>query len=190
MDTGTTNIDFRPGYTTEDLFTVLRDEVAWVNREAPRDECFMAAPNAPRAYSYGNNNERREALHTYHAVDMHPAVLRLLTRINGEFGTSYNVCVLNYYKDRHQHLGWHADDSPEQDLDHPIAVVSFGAERYIYTKEKSFKGTIPPSDMYLLTVGSLFIMPGGYQGNHFHRIPKHDRDCGGRISLTFRKLDR
>lgn len=180
--------EFRPKYVETDLFPILRDGVAWVNRNAPRDECFMAAPNAPRAYSYGNNNDRREALHTYHAVDMHPAVLELMERLNREFGTTYNVAVLNYYKD--QHLGWHSDDSPEQDLSHPIAVVTFGAERYIYTKEKSFKGTIPEEDKFLLTQGSLFIMPGGYQDDHFHRIPKHDRECGGRISVTFRKLDR
>lgn len=182
--------EFRSKYVETDLFATLRDEVAWVNRKAPRDECFMAAPSAPRAYSYGNNNDRREALHTYHAVDMHPAVLALMDRINREFGTTYNVAVLNYYKDQHQHLGWHSDDSPEQDLSHPIAVVTFGAERYIYTKEKSFKGTIPEEDKFLLTQGSLFIMPGGYQDDHFHRIPKHDRECGGRISITFRKLDR
>lgn len=182
--------EFKPGYVDADLYETLRDEVAWVNRNAPRDECFMAAPAAPRSYSYGNNNERREALHTYHAVDMHPAVFRLLERLNRDYGTAYNVCVLNYYKDQHQHLGWHADDSPEQDLDHPIAVITFGAERYIFTKEKTTKGEVPDEDKFLLTPGSLFVMPGGYQEGHFHRIPKHDRACGGRISLTFRKLDR
>lgn len=182
--------EFRPKYVETDLFPTLRDEVAWVNRNAPRDECFMAAPNAPRAYSYGNNNDRREALHTYHAVDMHPVVIEILNKLNKDFTATYNVAVLNYYKDQHQHLGWHSDDSPEQDLSHPIAVVTFGAERYIYTKEKSFKGNIPGEDMFLLTTGSLFIMPGGYQDDHFHRIPKHDRECGGRISITFRKLDR
>lgn len=181
---------FKPAYVTEDLFDSLRTEVAWVNRNAPRDECFMAAPNAPRTYSYGNNNDRREALHTYHAVDMHPKVMELMGKLNQDFGADYNVCVLNYYKDQHQHLGWHADDSPEQDLSHPIAVVTFGAERYIFTKKKTDKGTVPDSDKYMLTRGSLFIMPGGYQDDHFHRIPKHDRECGGRISLTFRKLVR
>jgi len=181
---------FVPDFVHNDLFPDLRDEVAWVNRDAPRDECFMAAPGAPTVYSYGNNNERREALHTYHAVDMHPLVLALLQRLNAEFRTTYNVCVLNYYKSERQHLGWHADNSPEQDLAHPIAVIAFGAERYIWVKEKSSKGPTPDSDKYLMTSGSLFIMPGGYQDTHFHRIPKHDRVCGGRISLTFRKLDR
>jgi alkylated DNA repair dioxygenase AlkB len=181
---------FKPAYVAEDLFPVLRDEVAWVNRNSPRDECFMAGPGAPRVYSYGNDNANREARHTYNAVDMHPAILRVMEKLNSEFGTTYNVCVLNYYKDERQHLGWHADDSPEQDLGHPIAVIAFGAERYIWVKEKSFKGEVPDSDKFLMTKGSLFIMPGGYQNDHFHRIPKHDRKCDGRISLTFRKLVR
>lgn len=173
-----------------DLYERIRAEVPWVNRDAPRDECFMAAPGAPRTYSYGNNNERREALHTYAAVDMHPAVLGLMEKLNQDYGTAYNVCVLNYYKDRHQHLGWHADDSPEQDLAHPIAVIAFGAARYLYVKEREAKGKVPPDNMYEMVPGALFIMPGGFQQTHLHRIPKHDRECGGRISLTFRKLDR
>ncbi len=181
--------EFIPGYEPQDLFEELRQNVPWTNRSSPRDECFMALDTS-LSYSYGNNNSLREALHTYHAVPMHPAVLRILERLNAEFGCQYNVCVLNYYQGQHQHLGWHADDSPEQDLSHPIAVVSFGAERYIYVKEKSFKGNIPEEDKFLLTKGSVFIMPGGYQDNHFHKIPKHSEPCGGRISLTFRKLDR
>ena len=183
-------INFIPAYATEDLFDTLRTEVAWVNRKAPRDECFMASSGAPRIYSYGNNNESRTEDHTYKAVDMHPAVQGLMDRINLEFGTEYNVCVLNYYRDERQHLGWHADDSPEQDLTHPIAVVAFGAERYIWVKEKGVKGDVPDSDRYLMTKGALFVMPGGFQDTHYHRIPKHDRPCGGRISLTFRKLVR
>lgn len=181
---------FIPKYVETDLYDILRAEVPWVNRDSPRDECVMSAPGAPRVYSYGNNNERREARHTYEAVDMHPAVLELMGKINADFGAAYNFAVLNYYSDRHQHLGWHPDDSPEQDLTHPIAVIAFGAERYLFTKARDHKGNIPPEDRYLMTPGALFIMPGGYQGTHLHKIPKHDRECGGRVSITFRKLDR
>lgn len=172
------------------VFDELRDGVAWVNRSSPRDECFMAGPGAPRVYSYGNNNEKREELHTYHAVDMHPAVLAMMRTLNDTFDWGLNVCVLNYYKDERQHLGWHADDSPEQDLTHPIAVTAFGEPRYIWVREKGAQGVVPDSDKFLMTPGSLFVMPGGFQDTHFHRIPKHDRKCGGRISLTFRRLVR
>lgn len=183
-------VELIPGYVPEDLYERLREEVPWENRESPRDECFMALDGAPQTYSYGNDNQRRDALHTYRAVPMHPAVYAILNRLNREFGTAYNVCVLNYYKDRHQHLGWHADDSPEQDPEHPIAVVAFGAARYLFVKERGAKGEVPPEDRYLMTPGSLFVMPAGYQETHLHRIPKHDRECGGRISLTYRRLVR
>lgn len=176
--------EFISNFWDKDLFDVLRDEAPWVNRDAPRDECFMAL-DTTKTYTYGTSINAR----TYTASLMHPEVKAIMDVINSK-GNAYNVCVLNYYKDRHQHLGWHADDSPEQDLDHPICVVSFGAARYLYTKHKSYKGNIPSENMFLMTPGSLFVMPGGYQYDHVHKIPKHHTDCGGRISLTYRKLDR
>lgn len=166
---------------TDNLYDILLNEVNWVNRDAPRDECFMS--NVPLEYTYGSGGFSR----TYNSVDMHPKVLELMAKLNSEFGTDYNVCFLNYYKSDKEHLGWHSDDSPEMDKDHPIAVISFGAERFIWCKEMNFKGNIPDEDKYLLEVGSLFIMPTGFQEVNLHKIPKHDRPCGGRISLTFRR---
>ena len=46
----------------------------------------------------------------------------------------------------------------------------------------------PDDQRIKLEEGSLFIMPPGYQSTHLHRIPKHDRPCGWRISLTFRSF--
>lgn len=182
--------DFIPQSLGPAWFELLRDGVPWVNRNSPRDECFMAAEGAPQVYSYGNDNNARTERHTYHAVPMHELVLAAMEGLNIKYRADYNVCVLNYYKDRHQHLGWHPDDSPEQDLDHPIAVVAVGATRQIWWKHKSQKGAIPDDQKVDMVPGLLFIMPGGFQAEHVHRIPKHDRECGGRISMTFRKLVR
>lgn len=173
----------KPEYTskyTDNIYDTLLNEVNWVNRDAPRDECFMS--NIPLEYTYGNGFTR-----TYNSVEMHPAVLEIMNKLNSEFGTEYNVCFLNYYKSDKEHLGWHSDDSPEMDKDHAIAVISFGAERFIWCKDKDFKGNIPDEDKYLLEVGSLFVMPKGFQDVNLHKIPKNDRPCGGRISLTYRK---
>jgi alkylated DNA repair dioxygenase AlkB len=180
---------FYANYTSEDLFDVMTD-VPWEDRGSPRGECFMADEGAPTIYSYGNDNSKRETLHTYAAIPMAPRVRTLMQKINADFGESYNVCVLNYYRDQHQHLGWHADDSPEQDLDHPIAVVAFGATREIWWKRRQDKRMVPADQRYALTPGALFIMPGGFQADHVHRIPKHSQPCGGRLSMTFRKLVR
>ncbi len=162
------------------VYGILDAEATWIRKDnTPRSEAFMAVDIAMR-YSYGKANNRR----FYDASYMHPLVESLRQVLNRD--NSYNICVLNRYTDRFQHLGWHADDSPEQDPSHPICVVSFGAARYIYTKPQGDKGS---GDKFLLTPGSLFIMPPGMQETHYHKIPKHDQDCGGRISLTFRKLD-
>ena len=126
-----------------------------------------------------------------------------------------NGCFLNKYDDQFQHLGWHADDFEGMDPAAPIAVMSFGAEREIWIKPKQedcptcnwsgrgvgncgehgcvngkrpVKGAVPTEDRFLLQRGSLFIMPPGFQEVMLHRIPKHPKPCGWRISLTFRKF--
>lgn len=174
------------GFVPDDLSTILLAEAPWVNVQgAPRNECFMAL-DTTRTYTYGSQARSR----TYTASPMHPSVLYVMGRLNRRGPHHYNICVLNAYADEHQHLGWHADDSPEQDATHPIAVVSFGAERAIWVKPRGAKGPVPEKDKYLLKRGSLFVMPPGFQERYLHKIPKHDRPCGPRVSLTFRKLDR
>lgn len=49
-------------------------------------------------------------------------------------------------------------------------------------------GKQPMDQLVKLEDGSLFIMPPGYQEKYLHRIPKHDRPCSWRISLTFRSF--
>lgn len=170
---------FDKNYVESELFNVLLKEVPWVNVDAPRDECFMAEESLE--YTYGKGFTR-----TYKSIELHPAVKSLMYKLNADFNCNYNVCFLNFYKSDKEHLGWHADDSPEMNAKHPIAVISFGAERSIWIKNKDYKGNIPDEDKFNLPNGSLFIMPAGFQANHLHKIPKNDKPCGGRISLTFR----
>ncbi len=177
---------FFPDYVyNKHVYDILDDELSWENREAPRDECFLAL-DTNLTYSYG----RGQNVRAYQAKHMHHFIHTMMLVLNNRTNANYNVCMMNRYKDQRNHLGWHADDSPEQDPEHPIAVISFGASRYIYVRENGFKGVIPEENKFLLTPGSLFVMPGGFQETHQHKIPKHDSVCGGRISLTFRKLDR
>lgn len=163
----------------------IKETSVWINKDnSPRNESFQALDLSLK-YSYGS-----PVLRVYEATPMAPLVKEIMDALNWDQKRSYNVCVLNYYANEKNHLGWHADDSPEQDPNHPIAVVSFGAPRYLYIKEQKFKGEVPPENKFLLKNGSLFEMPPGFQDTHFHKIPKHDKPCGERVSLTFRKLDR
>lgn len=171
----------------DNVLKTLHDEIVWDERAGNRKESFQAL-DLTKTYSYGKMTSVNRR--TYHPSEMHYLVKTFLDQLNGHFHTDYNICVLNYYTDQHNSLGWHADDSPEQDPEHPIAVISFGATRYIYVKENGYKGIIPEEDRYLLTPGSCFIMPPGFQDTHQHKIPRHDSKCGPRVSLTYRKLDR
>lgn len=154
-------------------------DLPWLELTTVRKEYFMS--DKPRSYAY----KTHDGLRSYDSVPFTNAIQRWLLFLN-EPGVNYNVCFLNRYDTDRNHLGWHADDSPEMDHDHPIAVVSFGSEREIWWKPKEHKGEIPPEWRQKLEHGSLFVMPAGFQREYLHRIPKCDHACDIRISLTFR----
>lgn len=158
----------------------LHTEVPWIERTEARMECFQS--ENPMSYTYGSGRGER----TYTSVTYTPTVRQVLDKLN-EDGSDFNVCFLNLYHHKRQHLGWHADDSPSMDHGHPIAVVSFGAERDIWWRLKGTPGVIPEEQRQLLGHGSLFLMPAGMQRDWEHRIPKSDREVDFRISMTFRR---
>lgn len=147
----------------------------WLQIKSARKEFFMS--DVPRGYVYDKGG------YEYASCVFTPAVADLLPMLDGE----YNVCFLNRYDGQHNALGWHADNSPNVDGGHPIAVVSVGAAREIWWKDADYKGEIPEANKQVLHDGSLFVMPAHFQAKHLHKIPKHDRECGVRVSLTFRK---
>lgn len=179
------NIIYRDNFYNEPSSESIWDELVildWVSTGAPREEYFMS--KTPISYTYGSGRGVR----TYESKRFDPVVEAMMDTLNKEYKTDYNVCFLNYYKDQQKWLGWHSDDSPEMDSNHPIAVMSFGAERDIYCRPIGFKGEIPDDWKTRLGNGSLFVMPSGFQETHQHKIPKADNPkAGPRISLTFRR---
>lgn len=167
------------------VFDALMAE-PWLTVREARHEMFMA--HEPTTYNYGTPPHD----HTYTSIPYHKFVKHIEIVLNSAVANhdnqprQYNVCFLNRYDDQKHRLGWHSDDSPGMDLDHPIAVVSLGETREIWVREKGHKGEIPKEDRYKLTSGSLFVMPAGFQRTHQHRIPKGGRAMTTRISLTFR----
>ncbi len=163
----------------------LLEDLTWLEVTEARKEYFMS--DKPRSYDY----KTWDGVRTYHSSPFTPQVESLLRTLNKAVTVDdkvgkFNVCFLNRYDDQKNHLGWHADDSPEMNHEHPIAVVSFGAEREIWWKPKAHKGEIPKEWRQLLGHGSMFFMPAGFQRDYLHRVPKCDRTCGVRVSLTFR----
>ena len=174
-------IQYIPAFVDDpvSVFDVLWAELPWERRpDAPRRECWMN--DFGTAYTYGSG----KGVRTYVPVDWHPTVKAMQQRLLQEGCQSFEGCFINGYEGPRDHLGWHADDSPEIDPNKPIAVISFGSSRRIWFRETG-RDT---HEEWLLEPGSLLLMLPGMQQTHQHRIPKHSADCGPRISLTFRGL--
>lgn len=173
-----------PIYIPNFVIDVTEEElnsVPWQELTEARQECFMAFGDI--RYTYGVGRGER----TYKSIPLMVWVNDIMYKLNSEFDCKYNICFLNQYKDEHQHLGYHADNSPSMDHNHPIAVVSFGQPREIWFRLNGHKGPLPSAQKQLLEDGSLFIMPAGFQKEYQHRIPKGGYKMKERSSLTFRR---
>lgn len=170
--------DFVPD--PDEALRALRDELTWERRpDAPRGEYYANDNAVP--YTYGRGRGQR----TYHPRPWHSVMLKLRERIEAHLGCGVlDVCFLNRYENAREHLGWHADDSPEMDDARPIAVVSLGAERPIEFRPIAAR-TLRPAG-FILGHGSLCVMHAGMQDTWEHRIGKASFQCGLRISLTYR----
>jgi alkylated DNA repair dioxygenase AlkB len=95
----------------------------------------------------------------------------------------FNVCLLNFYEDGQQRIGWHSDRE-EVGRDTPIAALSLGATRMFHLRSKTNgrqdRTTIPLSD------GSLTILENTCQLDYLHAILREPSVTTGRINLTFR----
>ena len=177
-------IDYRASYIERSVadaeFERLWNDLDWVFRDrTPRREYWSNDFDLP--YTYGSGEYAR----TYPAQAWDDFVRSTMLAINSELGCNMNCCFINGYENQRQHLGWHADDSPEMNPNEPVIVISLGAEREIWHRPKD---NHPDITRTLLGHGSMFVMPAGMQQTHDHRIPKWDRAVGPRVSLTYRNL--
>ena len=177
----TYHTDFLPA-SAGALFDQLRNELAWVRHgegTVPRMEYYVSKLGLP--YTYGKGEFAR----TYQPQPTHDAIeaIRIGVEMYLDEGVTFEVCFLNRYLNQSDHLGWHSDNSPEMDDGRPIAIVSFGVSREIQFRTI---GSADQVERLVLEHNSLCFMAPGMQDTHQHRIPKAGRQCGERVSLTFR----
>lgn len=163
----------------------------WEHRDgAPRLEAWFNPYKQPYTYGQGEHARTYEAHELGGLSDISAFIAWTMGLLNGKYGSSYDCCFVNGYRDGRDALGWHADDSPEMDMDHPIATVSFGATREIWFRQKD-DSSGQAVEKLTLRNGSAAIMHAGMQRDWQHRIPKSsEAKCGPRISLTYRRLVR
>ena len=100
-------------------------------------------------------------------------------------GTTFNVCLINQYRNGQDSNGWHADNEKELGTNPTIASVSLGQERFFHLKHNSNKDW---RFKFPLENGSLLIMENQTQHTYKHQIAKTKREIDLRINLTFRKV--
>lgn len=99
----------------------------WVKHsDAPRQEYYCN--DVPAPYTYG----RGRGVRTYQVQPWTKEIQFIKIIAETYANAKFEVCFLNRYLNQSDHLGWHADDSPEMDDARPIAVASFGVAREIW----------------------------------------------------------
>lgn len=192
---------FVPGDVAASMLEHLWADLPWEQREGtPRRECWFNPYGQDYTYGRGEHARTYQA-HHWDELQVSKFIGVTMNYLNYDQGSSYDCCFVNGYAHGRQHLGWHSDDSPEMDQDHPIATVSLGATREIWFRRRTewqepLNRLAAPvwgvTETLTLEPGSAAIMHAGMQREWQHRIPKSPLgdDCGRRISLTFRKLVR
>lgn len=121
-------VEYIPKFVSdpEDAFKELLS-LEWERRDTtPRSEYYCN--DFPNPYVYGRGAGQRE----YLPRPYHNRILQIRERLEEHTGAKLDVCFLNRYHDQSDHLGWHADDSPEMDDARPIVTVSLGVAREIW----------------------------------------------------------
>lgn len=166
-----------------ELFEALRDGLPWGRpsvrtpvgpKSVPRLVTWIADPGV--SYTYSGI--------TQPVVAWTPAVLGVKTALEAHLQVSFNGCLGNYYQDRRDSIGKHADDERDLNKGSVIASVSFGGARTFKLRHAGLKKTFP----FHLASGDLLVMSGNTQEVCQHWIDKEKFYCEPRINLTFRQM--
>jgi alkylated DNA repair dioxygenase AlkB len=145
----------------------------FMGRAVPREEVWMG----PYAYKFSGR--------TLVPASWTPEIEAVLDKISARFGGDYNSVLLNRYANEQDSVSWHSDDEAEMDSDYPIASLSLGAAREFLVSPIASKKEV---QSYVLTSGSLLVMPPGFQQRYQHCVPKSRTPCATRVNLTFRRM--
>ena len=130
-----------------------------------------------------------ECNYTYSGVkrDPQPWIPELLTikaKLERLTQSKFNSCLLNFYHDGADGMGWHSDDERELNAQSPIASLSLGSTRKFAFRHKKEK----LSTSLFLENGSALIMNAPTQQFWQHALLKTKTVHMPRINLTFRNI--
>jgi alkylated DNA repair dioxygenase AlkB len=164
--------------TATEYMSKLLNEITLEKRE--REGRLTALHGSAAKYTYALNNEAVPKPWTDTLISIKDKIEGLLPE------KTYDVCLLNYYKNGHEGFNFHADRE-EIGNPIPIASISLGAERKFYFRNKSDTNPDEEVQSIVLAHGSLLIMDLGTHENYIHGLPRDSKIKTPRLNLTFRK---
>ena len=168
-------VDVRPGWLTgaDLLFERLVGHVPWY---AERRQMYDRIVDVPRLVCFYREHvplpdrildQARDALSEHYGP---------------ELGEPFRTAGMCYYRDGHDSVAWHGDNSGRL-VDHTmVAIVSLGAPRALLLRPKGGGESV----RHVLGHGDLIVMGGTCQRTWEHSVPKTARPVGPRISVQFR----
>jgi alkylated DNA repair dioxygenase AlkB len=169
-------VTIRPDYLSStaatELYVQLRDRLEWDLRISARKTACFGLP-----YNYSGL--------TYDQQPMHSLLQPLCVQLDQTLGFEPNSCLINFYADGRDKMGFHSDEIDNLATATQIIIISLGVERKL-----SFRSKLDYEQRlnYLLPHGSLMYMSQKTQEFWSHAI-KRANVLEGRISLTFRRID-
>jgi len=112
-------------------------------------------------------------------------LLNIKEKLEAKFEASFNVCLLNYYRDGKDYMNWNRDNEHAIGAYPVIVSVSFGSTRIFQFRD--YKEKIPVVSLEL-DHGSVLLMKMQTQEHWEHRVPKTTALVGPRINLTFKLI--
>ncbi len=162
---------FLTGMAAMNLYQQLCDRLDWdLRMRARKTACFGLS------YDYSGVS--------YDDKPMHELLVPLCDRLELQLGFRPNSCLINFYVDGRDKMGFHSDEVDNLEPGTQIIIISLGAERKL-----SFRSKLDYEQRlnYWLPNGSLFVMSQRTQEFWSHAI-KRSSVLDGRISLTFRRI--
>lgn len=170
--------------TADDYFNKLENEIDWQS-----DQLILfgkhittkrkVAWHGDQAYQYVYSRNKKIAKQW---TDTLQAIKQHLEYFSGE---QFNSCLLNYYHDGSEGMGWHSDNEVMMKKNAAIASISLGATRKFNFRHKVSNET---QSVYLKS-GSLIMMKGDVQTYWKHQLPVSKKILTPRINLTFRYFE-
>lgn len=180
---------FYPAFFTaeenENYLKYLKNGIPWIQEPIKMFGKLVMQPRLTAFFGDEGLNYTYSGL-TVQAEKWTEPLLEIKRKLEEKSDDTFNCCLLNYYRDGKDYMGWHRDNEHVLGQYPVIASVSFGAERLF--QFRNYKEKVPVLSLELEN-GSLLLMKGETQKYWEHRLPKITLPVGPRINLTFRSIE-